>query len=218
MNKHYFKRYQKSEKNKPEQPLKKEEKTENITETKPKRYSHFSKNNNYENNEISKEPKKEIITKKDNEPENIDQDKLNKESINENQDEKINTSNEENNKNDLKEEKNEINKNKKKPEYEIMDNLFNEVEKFNAKNILKGDLADIYNEIIKNNSDFKENIFFVNLNHYENMIGNCDNKVIQHSYKDMKKEELLKNKYLPSNELYNKYVNKAKIIRGKNEL
>ena len=218
MNKHYYKRYQKSEQKKPEQPLKKEENTENITATKPKRYSRFSKNNNYENNEISKEPKKEILTKKDNEPGNIAQDKLNKESINENQEEKINTSIEENNKNDLKEEKIEINKNKKQSEYEIMDNLFNEVEKFNAKNILKGDLADIYNEIIKNNSDFKENIFFVNLNHYENMIGNCDNKVIQHSYKDMKKEELLKNKYLPLNELYNKYANKAKIIRGKNEL
>ena len=107
--------------------------------------------------------------------------------------------------------------NYKKNENELMDNIFNEVEKFNAENILKGDLADIYKEIVKDNMDFKENIFFVNLNHYENMIGNCDNKTISHTYKDLKKEELLKNKYLPAKELYNKYRNKAKIIKEKNE-
>ena len=107
--------------------------------------------------------------------------------------------------------------NYKKNQNELMDNIFNEVEKFNAKNILKGDLADIYKEIVKDNMDFKENIFFVNLNHYENMIGNCDNKTISHTYKDLKKEELLKNKYLPAKELYNKYRNKAKIIKEKDE-
>ena len=107
--------------------------------------------------------------------------------------------------------------NYKKNENELKDNIFNEVEKFNAKNILKGDLADIYKEIVKDNMDFKENIFFVNLKHYENMIGNCDNKTISHTYKDLKKEELLKNKYLPAKELYNKYRNKAKIIKEKNE-
>ena len=112
------------------------------------------------------------------------------------------------------EEKNEYKKNENK----LMDNIFDEVEKFNAKNILKGDLADIYNEIIKDNLDFKENIFFVNLNHYENMIGNCDHKNISHTYKDLKKEELLKNKYLPTKDLYNKYRNKAKIIKEKNEI
>ena len=79
--------------------------------------------------------------------------------------------------------------NYKKNENELMDNIFNEVEKFNAKNILKGDLADIYKE----------------------------NKTISHTYKDLKKEELLKNKYLPAKELYNKYRNKAKIIKEKNE-
>ena len=128
--------------------------------------------------------------------------------------EKINNKNKEvNNNSDEREEKNSPSK----KNHEEMDNLFNEVEKFNAKNILKGDLAEMYDEIIKENSDFKENIFFVNLNHYENLIGNCDNKVIQHSFKEYKKEELLKNKYLPSKELYNKYDKKAKIIREKNE-
>ena len=44
------------------------------------------------------------------------------------------------------------------------------------------------------------------------MVGTCDNRVILHSFKEMKKEELLKNKYLPSKDLYNKYRNKAKDI------
>ena len=144
---------------------------------------------------------------------------------------KINIKNENNTNEKLAQEKvinknKEINNNSDKSEekifqskknYEEMDDLFNEVEKFNAKNILKGDLAEMYDEIIKENSDFKENIFFVNLNHYENLIGNCDNKVIQHSFKEYKKEELLKNKYLPSKELYNKYNKKSKVIREKNE-
>ena len=125
----------------------------------------------------------------------------------------INKNKEINNNSDISEEK--IFQSKKN--YEEIDDLFNEVEKFNAKNILKGDLAEMYDEIIKENSDFKENIFFVNLNHYENLIGNCDNKVIQHSFKEYKKEELFKNKYLPSRELYNKYDKKAKIIKEKNE-
>ena len=120
--------------------------------------------------------------------------------------------------------KNQVNKNEgkklhndKKIEHKLMDNLFNEVERCNAKNILKGDLAEIYDEIIKENSDFKENIFFVNLNHYENLIGNCDKNIIPHSYKDYRIEELLQKKYFPAKELYKKYDNKAKVIKEKNE-
>ena len=98
-----------------------------------------------------------------------------------------------------------------------MDDLFNEVEKLNAKNILKGNLSEIYDEIIKDNIDFKENIFFINLNHYENLIGTCDKNIVSHTIKDYNKEDLLKNKYLPIRELYNKYEKKAKVIKEKNE-
>ena len=132
-------------------------------------------------------------------------------------------SNDEKQSNENTEEKNFINNIEKnitkkiRSEFENMDDIFNEVEKFNAKNILKGDLAEIYNEVIKDNADFKDNIFFVNLNHYENMVGNCDDKKISHTFKEYKKEELLKNQYLPTKELYNKYDRKAKIIKEKNE-
>ena len=138
---------------------------------------------------------------------------------NKDKNEQKNISNEEKLLNENIDEKKYINNNdknitkKNKNEFENMDDIFNEVEKFNAKNILKGDLAEIYNEVIKENTDFKDNIFFVNLNHYENMIGNCDDKKISHTFKEYKKEELLKNQYLPAKELYNKYDRKAKIIQ-----
>ena len=98
-----------------------------------------------------------------------------------------------------------------------LNNIFNEVEKFNAKNILSGDLAEIYDEVVKENTPFKDDIFFMNLNHYERNIGNCDNEVILHTFKDFKKEDLLKNKILSTQELYNKYDRKAKIIKEKEE-
>ena len=119
-------------------------------------------------------------------------------------------------KNDDKIDKREMSR-QKKLEHETMDDLFNEVEKLNAKNILKGNLSEIYDEIIKDNIDFKENIFFINLNHYENLIGTCDKNIVSHTIKDYNKENLLKNKYLPIRELYNKYEKKAKVIKEKNE-
>ena len=96
-----------------------------------------------------------------------------------------------------------------------MDNTFNEVEKFNANKILKGDLAEIYEELIKANLDFKDDIFFVNLNHFEKRVGDCDEKIIPHSFKEFKKTELFK-EYKSSRELLQKYTNRAKRIKGEN--
>ena len=102
-------------------------------------------------------------------------------------------------------------------EYINMDNTFNEVELFNAKKILKGDLAEIYFDIIKKNTNFKDDIFFVNLNHFEKKVGDCDEKLISHNYKDFKKGELFK-EIKTSKELIQKYTEKAKRIREENEL
>ena len=110
----------------------------------------------------------------------------------------------------------EVKRNTLNREYIIMDNTFNEVEKFNAKKILKGDLAEIYEELIKTNLDFKDDIFFVNLNHFEKRVGDCDEKIIPHSFKEYKKNELFK-EYKSSRELLQKYTNRAKRIRGENE-
>ena len=98
-----------------------------------------------------------------------------------------------------------------------MDNIFNEVEQFNVNTILKGDLAEIYNDLIKKNLDFKDDIFFVNLNHFEKRIGDCDDRLISHNYKEFKKEGLFK-KYLSSQQLLGKYIDRAKRIKDENKL
>ena len=118
--------------------------------------------------------------------------------------------------NDNNVENKEENKNMKNREYIIMDNTFNEVERFNAKKILRGDLAEIYEELINSNIDFKDDIFFVNLNHFEKRVGDCDGKIISHSFKEFKSNELFK-EYKSSQELLQKYTNRAKRIKGQNE-
>ena len=97
-----------------------------------------------------------------------------------------------------------------------MDNIFNEIEQNNAKKILKGDLAEIYNNLIKNNLDFKDDIFFVNLNHFEKNVGDCDESIMPHNFKEYKKAELFK-EYKSSRELLQKYTDKANRIKNENE-
>ena len=139
-------------------------------------------------------------------------------------DDKIKNKNEsdlnyENNKEEKRENERNTNKDKRKVEnneYIIMDNTFNEVEKYNAKNILKGDLAEIYEDLIKENLDFKDDIFFVNLNQFEKKIGDCDDKLISHSYQNFKKNELFK-QYKSSRELLQKYTDRAERIKNENQ-
>ena len=102
-------------------------------------------------------------------------------------------------------------------EHIIMDNIFNEVEQFNAKTILKGDLAEIYDDLIKKNVDFKDDVFFINLNHFERRVGDCDDRLIMHSFKRFPKEELFQKQYLSSQELIKKYYDRAERIKKENE-
>lgn len=92
-----------------------------------------------------------------------------------------------------------------------LDETINSVEKNNAKFLLKGRLAEIYEEVVKENTDFKNNIFFKNLNFVENKVGDMDKVLISHTYKDSNKEDLYKN-IKTSKEIYNKYVEKASRI------
>ena len=96
-------------------------------------------------------------------------------------------------------------------EFSKMNNTINELEQFNAKKILKGDLYDIYEELIHDNLGFKDDVFFVNLNYCEKKVGDCDDKLISHSYKEYPKEKYFK-EYPPHEELLNKYIKKAKRI------
>ena len=100
---------------------------------------------------------------------------------------------------------------KENDEFSKMNNTINELEEFNAKKILKGDLYEIYKELIHDNLDFKDDVFFVNLNYCEKKVGDCDDKLISHSYKEYPKEKYFK-EYPPHEELLNKYIKKAKRI------
>ena len=120
----------------------------------------------------------------------------------------INT-NKENQKNKLKNNRKETNDNN--DELINLDNTINELEEYNAKKILKGDLYEIYEDLIKENIGFKDDIFFVNLNNFEKKVGNCDDRLNLHSYKDYPKSEYFK-KYLSSEDLLNKYIDKASVI------
>ena len=100
---------------------------------------------------------------------------------------------------------------KENDEFSKLDSTINELEEFNAKNILKGDLYEIYEELIHDNLNFKDDVFFVNLNYCEKKVGDCDNKLISHSYKEYPKEKYFK-EYPPTQDLLNKYIKKAKKI------
>ncbi len=108
----------------------------------------------------------------------------------------------------------EIKPNDSNDEFVKLDNTINELEQFNAKKILKGDLYEIYEDLIKENIDFKDDIFFVNLNNFENKVGNCDDRLISHSYREYPKNEFFK-EYLSSEDLLNKYIEKASVISSK---
>ena len=118
--------------------------------------------------------------------------------------------------NEYEEEEKKENKIIKNNEYVIMDNIFNEIEQYNTKKILKGDLAEIYNNLIKTNLDFKDDIFFVNLNHFEKKVGDCDESILPHNFKEYKKEEFFK-EYKSSSDLLKKYTDKANRIKNENE-
>ena len=55
---------------------------------------------------------------------------------------------------------------KENDEFSKMNNTINELEEFNAKKILKGDLYEMYEELIRDNLGFKDDVFFVNLNYH----------------------------------------------------
>ena len=61
---------------------------------------------------------------------------------------------------------NSLNNDKMKYESGLID-LILRVEKDNVNHYLKGDLAEMYNDINNDNYDFKNNVFLANVNNFE---------------------------------------------------
>ena len=99
----------------------------------------------------------------------------------------------------------------KKEKNNRLKNALNEIENASAKKLLKENLVDIFEKILDNNLEFKDKIFFKNLNDTEKKVGNMDNKVIPHTYKEIETSEVIKN--IPSAEdLLKKYTFRARRI------
>ena len=108
-----------------------------------------------------------------------------------------------------KNDKNNENSNKF-TEFELDKIAFNNVENLNANKILTSDLWNIYKTVQKNHLNFKNNIFFKNLENLFNDLGKFDkNKNMPHSF-SMKNIEPILNEVKTPEELLLKYEKKAK--------
>ena len=93
-------------------------------------------------------------------------------------------------------------------------NALNEIERVCADRTLKNDLKELFNKVLENNREFKDDIFFRNLSDTERKVGNMDKvdmKKISHTYKEIETSEILSN-LENANDLLNKYTQRAKTV------
>ena len=87
----------------------------------------------------------------------------------------------------------------------------NEIEKASADKILKKDLVELFEKVLEDNLEFKDKIFFKNLNHTEKKVGYMDKEEIPHTYKEIETREIIRN--MPNaDDLMRKYTYRAKRI------
>jgi hypothetical protein len=116
-------------------------------------------------------------------------------------------------KNKLKEEKNKKNKDENAKKIKFKEDI-NDIERVCTSKTLKKDLVELYQKVLENNSEFKENIFFKNLLDTEKKIGKMDDlneKQISHTFKEAKTKDILRN-IESENSLIRKYTLRAKRI------
>ena len=93
-------------------------------------------------------------------------------------------------------------------------NALNEIERVCADRTLKNDLIELFNRVLEDNMEFKDDIFFKNLTDTERRVGNmdkADKKQISHTYKEIETSEILSN-LENANDLMNKYTKRAKTV------
>ena len=113
----------------------------------------------------------------------------------------------------LKEEKNKKLKDEHAKKNKFKEDI-NEIERVCNSKTLKKDLVELYQKVLENNSEFKENIFFKNLLDTEKKIGKMDDlneKQISHTFKEAKTKDILRN-IESENSLLRKYTLRAKRI------
>ena len=115
----------------------------------------------------------------------------------------------------IKEEDNEdLNLPSQRGRFNRLKNALIEIERFNAKKTLKGDMVEMFNKILKSNFDFKENIFFKNLIDTDLKVGDFDNvkkRPVSHTFKEIETIEILRN-HQNADDLMKKYTNRARLI------
>ena len=118
-----------------------------------------------------------------------------------------------NQENKLKAGKNKIIKDEKEKKNKLKEDI-NEIERVCTSKTLKKDLVELYQKVLENNSEFRENIFFKNLLDTEKKIGKLDDlneKQISHTFKEVKGKDILRN-IENENSLIRKYTLRAKRI------
>ena len=101
-----------------------------------------------------------------------------------------------------------LNNDKMKYESGLIDIIL-KVEKDNVDHYLKGDLAEMYHDINKDNYDFKTNVFLANVNNFEKKTGIFDKKpIIPYNCREDISYKL--DKYPRTNEIIEKFTEKTK--------
>jgi len=101
-----------------------------------------------------------------------------------------------------------LNNDKMKYESGLIDIIL-KVEKDNVDHYLKGDLAEMYHDINKDNYDFKTNVFLANVDNFEKKTGIFDKKpIIPYNCNEDISYKL--DKYPRTNEIIEKFTEKTK--------
>ena len=105
-----------------------------------------------------------------------------------------------------------LNNSKMKYESGLIDMIL-KVEKDNVNHYLKGDLAEMYNDINRNNYEFKNDIFLANVDNFEKKTGTLDKRPII-PYNCSEDISFKLDSFPKTNEIIDKFSERAKYFKG----
>ena len=105
-----------------------------------------------------------------------------------------------------------LNNNKLKFQSGLIDIIL-KVEKDNVNHYLKGDLAEMYKDINRDNINFKNNIFLANIDYFEKKTGNLDKNPVR-PYNCSEDISFKIDKYPTTNEIIDKFAERTKNYQG----